>query len=360
MANKKQSEIVLVDYKKIYFDNEENPRLPGKLAGADDREILNHMVLRGNALELMKSVGEKGFFAGEPLLVIKAKGKQGRYIVIEGNRRLSAVKLLHDPGLATVKKVSLTEAAAGAKKKPDAIPVIIYPSRDHILDYLGYRHITGIKEWESLAKTKYLHKLYQRSEESAPDKKCKELARIIGSRADYVRKLLCALSVYNEIQDNDYFGIAAKPGDISFSLITTALGYNNIQEFLGLESGEEIHPENLNTEHLRELTIWMFDKREGSTRIGESRNLGMLAKVVSNPDSLEEFRAAKTLEAAYMASEGPNDMVIKAIMYSGEQLDMAYKYAIGITLGPTELKRLEHISKTALAIKKLATPDYDD
>ncbi|MCP4103959.1 MAG: hypothetical protein GY749_00240 [Desulfobacteraceae bacterium] len=88
-----------------------------------------------------------------------------------------------EAGLSTAQKAYWDVAdmrVLGAKKKPDTIPVIIYPSRDHILDYLGYRHITGIKEWESLAKTKYLHKLYQRSEESAPDKKCKELARIIG------------------------------------------------------------------------------------------------------------------------------------------------------------------------------------
>ncbi|MDM8548498.1 ParB N-terminal domain-containing protein [Desulfobacterales bacterium HSG2] len=106
MANKKQSGIVMTDFGELHFDNRENPRLPARLAGADDRDILNYMVLNVSLPDLMRSVGEKGFFGGEPLLVIPDK-KKGGYTVVEGNRRLGAVRLLHNPGLSAVKKNSL-------------------------------------------------------------------------------------------------------------------------------------------------------------------------------------------------------------------------------------------------------------
>ncbi len=40
----------------------------------------------------MLSIGQQGYFPGEPLLAVKSNGN---YIVVEGNRRLAAVKLLN-------------------------------------------------------------------------------------------------------------------------------------------------------------------------------------------------------------------------------------------------------------------------
>jgi len=358
MATEKGTIIDIVNLEELHLDNETNPRLPSWLEGADDTKILDYMVLESNVLELMIAIGEKDYFKGEPLLVVPAQENSG-YRVVEGNRRLSAVMLLHNPSSATVKKESLHRVSKEAKNKPSKLPIIVFDSRNDILDYLGYRHITGIKEWDSLAKAKYLRQLHERSKEEDTNKKCSELARIIGSRADYVRKLLCALSVHDTIQDNGYFGIAGLDKSISFSLITTALAYTTIQEFLGLESGEDIKPEQLNLGCLEELTKWMFDRTEGKTRLGESRNLSQLASVVADQSALNEFRDGKTLETAFLLSEGAKQMVVNAIWSANEKLDLAYKYSTDITLDSGELKQLDHISKTALAIKKLTTPDQN-
>lgn len=240
MAKRRKPIIDMVDFKALRLDNQKNPRLPARLEGCSDREILEYMILEGNALELMGSIGQKGYFQGEPLLVVAADGS-GNFTVIEGNRRLSAVMLLTNPSLATVKRESVKKVVDGAEIRPKKIPVIVYGSRDEILDYLGYRHITGVKAWDSLAKAKYLRQLYYRSSEADLDTKCLELARTIGSRSDYVRKLLCSLSVFDAMRDEAYFGVKGLDQEsVSFSLITTALGYNNIQKFLGLESGEDI------------------------------------------------------------------------------------------------------------------------
>ncbi len=348
----------MTDFRKLHFDNEENPRLPAKFAGADDRDILNHMVLHVSLPDLMRSVGEKGFFGGEPLLVLPDE-KRGGHTVVEGNRRLGAVRLLHNPDLSTVKRNTLRSIAERARHKPEKMPVIIYTSRDEILDYLGYRHITGIKDWTPLSKAKYLRQLYERSEEETPDRRCRELARIIGSRSDYVRKLLCSLSVHDRIRDSGYSDMTGSD-DLSFSLLTTALGYSNIQEFLELDWGGDVHSDKMNKARLRELTIWLFDRREGRTRVGESRNLRQLAGVVANEASLSEFRNGKPLESAYMVSEGAQRTVIEAIWDAGRKLDLAYKYARGVTLDSGERRQLSLIADTARAIRKLTAPEYDD
>src|SRR5256886_5857908 len=50
------------------------------------------MLDNANIIELMNSIGEQGFFVGEPLVVIPSKTITGKYEVVEGNRRLTAVR----------------------------------------------------------------------------------------------------------------------------------------------------------------------------------------------------------------------------------------------------------------------------
>ncbi len=45
---------------------------------------------------MAKSIVLRGYFPNEPLLAIKEKD---RYVVVEGNRRLAALKALREPGL---------------------------------------------------------------------------------------------------------------------------------------------------------------------------------------------------------------------------------------------------------------------
>lgn len=350
MEPEEKTKIEFKPFDILHLDNDENPRLPVWLVGATDREIADFMVLKGNVLALMGSIGEQGFFPGEPLLVTKADGKDG-LVVVEGNRRLAAVMLLHNPRLASVKRVSVQSTAEEARIKPVEIPVIIYPTRGDIVDYLGYRHITGIKEWSPYSKARYLRKLYTASTADAPEGKFRELAKKIGSRSDYVRKLLCALTVYDKINDSGYL-IGKNAEEVSFSLLTTALGYANIQEFLGLQSGEEIAPEALDDEHLREFSEWIFDKKEGRTRLGESRSLSMLASVVGNREALREFRSNAPLKSAFFVSGGAKNTVLKAIDNAEEKLDIAYRYAKNITLDSHERMKLDTIIDTAKAIKK--------
>ena len=77
-----------------------NPRLPSYLHGVDENQIIDYMVLDAATIELMQAIGENDFFSGEQLLVVEVENK--KYKVIEGNRRLTSVKLLNDPDLASV------------------------------------------------------------------------------------------------------------------------------------------------------------------------------------------------------------------------------------------------------------------
>jgi hypothetical protein len=138
-------------------------------------------------LDLMGSIAENGFFPGEPLLL--APRQKNTFTVVEGNRRLAAVRLLQHPEIASVRKGSVQDLANTATYRPSRLYGVNFPDRDSILDYLGFRHITGVKEWDPLAKARYLRQLWSRTP-GAQDERLRILARKIGSQPWYVKRLL--------------------------------------------------------------------------------------------------------------------------------------------------------------------------
>jgi len=349
------------DYKSLRLDQKKNPRLPERLVNATETEILDYMVTKGGVADLMRSIGEKGYFEGEPLLGVE-EGNDGKIIIVEGNRRLSAVMLLNDHTLSTRKRSTLAKIVDEADHIPDKLPVIVFPERGYILDYLGYRHITGIKSWDTLAKAKYLKLLWDDSTISDDRSKSAKIAKTIGSRADYVRKLLCALGVYEIIQDNNFFGIEGIEQSVSdsFSYVTTALGYTKIQEFLGLESGEEIDVSSIETAKLRKFTQWMFDKSDGTTRLGESRNIHQLAMVVANPKALKEFEKGTDLESAYQVAGGAEETVNNSIAAAYKKMELAHRYSAFVdSTSDIDLERLNDIIRLAKSITKQLQTDDD-
>ncbi len=100
-----KQEIKYVDIDNLQLDML-NPRLPKSKQGKDEDTVIEYLLLEAATLELMESIGENDFFVGEMLLVIPNEKKTNKYIVIEGNRRLTAVLLLNKPELAKVKKAA--------------------------------------------------------------------------------------------------------------------------------------------------------------------------------------------------------------------------------------------------------------
>lgn len=301
---------------QLHFDPE-NPRLPFALRHKDDVEVLKYLLLECNLIELMLSIGEHGFFLGEPLLVVPRV--EGGYTVVEGNRRLGALKLLQPDVISSVMPTQIKQARESAKKIPVDIPVLKFDERDSILGYLGYRHITGIKEWNSLAKARYLKQLRERHDVSHADAH-KALAREIGSKAAHVAKLLTGLSLLEHARDSGLLNrLKLEEDDIPFSLLTTGIGYPNICEFIGISGSSDVAVENLKEAEFSEFFTWVFDKSHGSnTVLGESRNFDKLSRVVHNQQALAELRRGVSLESSDLYTSGPLEALRKLLKEAEE------------------------------------------
>ncbi len=199
-----------------------------------------------------------------------------------------------------------------ARYIPRELPIVTRKSRSEVLPYLGFRHITGVKQWEPLAKARYIEQLFELSNKELNTKKrYTEIARAIGSRSDHIRRNLDAIAVYKIIKDNDFFGIEDLGEEsIKFSILSTALADERIAAFTGISQKDPsggyissdpiVNPSKLNEKAIHELTNWLYKKdRKGQTRVGESRNLRFLAAVIDSEKAANAFRNGALLKIAY-------------------------------------------------------------
>lgn len=251
--------------KNLQFDFQ-NPRLP--VVVQDGADMLDWCLDIGLVRELMLSIGVRGFFRGEPLLVVEKN--EHKFVVVHGNQRLAAVKLLLNPRL--VDRKSVRNIAADSPHKPDVLPCIVFADRFEILEHMGYSHVSGPVDWGVLAKAHYF-------EQYAGIKGLPDIAKSVGVRVRYVQKLLTTLVFYQEVVAADFYGIEGlNEITFSFAFFATALQYSSIMEFVG------DHDRGLS-----KLVHWFFERDHGATRVGGSENLRKLDAVVRSPKALALF-----------------------------------------------------------------------
>ena len=171
-----------------------NPRIPTDVDPTDEQAVLDWMLQDAGLVELMGSIAVNGFFPAEPLLITPAETGSG-YWVLEGNRRLAAVKLLLEPDRAPRRKAAVAVAAAEISDR-DALmrlPCVAFGTRREVLDYLGYRHITGIKSGSRRPRPDICVNFITSTSSAVVSDVYRKIARIIGSRSDYVMRLLGSL-----------------------------------------------------------------------------------------------------------------------------------------------------------------------
>ena len=262
----------ILSVKDLEFDAA-SPRLPAGVA-RDDQSIFQYLRDKTALEDLMVSIGTDGFCPLESLVVMEWGD---RYTVLDGNRRLAAVRLLHFPHSAGgCSRRRIEEISAAATHKPDLLSVFVVADRSVVRSYLGFRHIGGFHRWDPLAKARYLKELFGRAEGAAADR-CASIARMVGIKPTWVRRSLDRLAAYEVVSERAFFGIEGlDEGTFPFGVFHTVLGETAIAIFVGIfgVGGEPTYPiadsSVLNEDNLEEVTRWIFEKGpSGATRLGD-------------------------------------------------------------------------------------------
>ena len=246
--------------------------------------------------------------------------------MVEGNRRLAAVLLLRKPEDAPRRRKAF-EALAATATLPDELPSIIFPTRDSILDYLGYRHITGIKEWDPFAKARYLVQVRERWTSEGRDATNRDLARVIGSTAPYVGRLLSGVAAVNRLTDSGFFvEHGADPEKIPFSLFTAALNHEHIPQYMGFQPDD---PElsGVRDSELANVAKWLFVPiRDDKTALEDSRNMRHLDTAVQSERAVAALEAGATVREAARLAFGAAEVFSAALAEADRNAQLALRH----------------------------------
>jgi hypothetical protein len=285
------NQFIPIAVKDLHLDPD-NPRLPERLKNASEKDVLNWMLTDATLVDLMASIAENGFFNGEPILIVAENGKN---VVVEGNRRLASIKLLDNPELATESPRTLKAISDTANIKnhiPEEIWVYQCASRNDVQNYLGFRHVSGVKQWPLISKARYLYDLFIKKNRFEYEV-YKEIAREIGSKGNYVRKLLLGYQAFQLIKNKNWFGMGEYLNEESFdlSLISEVINsYSAVASYMNIDINHDQPFESVEIAKLEEVTKWLYQITEnGSTRIGDNRNLRLLNKVLQNDEAKKAF-----------------------------------------------------------------------
>lgn len=310
----------------------DNPRLPEDTGNASDEELVKLLARDYSLLELGQSLADNGYFAEEPLAVISqlSAGKPETFTVIEGNRRLAALKLLTNAELRVA--VGLTEwdsLAASAQYDLRVVPCIVYGDREDLISFMGFRHITGVKPWEPLAKARFIHTLIRNHSLDF-----KTAARRIGSKVNSVSHQYLVYTVY--LQARDEFGLDVSGVEKDYGVFTRAMSSGPLREYIGLTGGrasaEDIKRSDApvasnRRDRLREVISWVTGSADEPAVLGDSRHITSLGEVVANPDALALLKSSRSLTLASQLIAGEEVRLLEHLAKAAFHIDEALKDA---------------------------------
>ena len=256
--------IQLANIDDLYLDPK-NPRLgrheTGK--GLSQEEVLA-LLDDWSLEELAVSFLESGFWPQEALIVVREPLPNSTtpvLVVVEGNRRLAALGKLQQArtGHSESSKWNDYVKAATAEQLDQLTqaPYIEMPNRRSVQGYLGFRHVTGIKEWSPAEKAQFIAHLI---EDEGLD--YDQVRRRIGSKAPTVRQHYVAYKLLLQMEE-ETDTIDVSRVEERFSVLYRAVRASGVQKYLLMNptaapqhAVRPVPSERL--EQLVKLTGWLF------------------------------------------------------------------------------------------------------
>jgi len=317
------SRVEFVPVNDLSFDAR-NPRLVEYLEGGQpSQDALLEVLWQNMAVdELAMSIAASGYFPHETLL---AADENGRLVVIEGNRRLAAVRLLLDEGLRN--RLKATDMPSISRKQARALGSlpVIRTTRKDAWQYLGFKHVNGPARWDSYAKAQYIASVHNDFRIPLDD-----IARRIGDKHNTVQRLYRALMVIDQAEREKVFDRANRHKEhFSFSHLYTGLGYEGIARFLHLrsESSESRSPVPKDRlQELGELCVWLYGDKTRDIPpqvISQNPYLRQLDEVLCSKKATDALRAGLPLGVALEVSYGDQRVFHNALIRAKDELQKA-------------------------------------
>lgn len=236
--------------------------------------------------ELRDTIRTLGFLPMDRIVVRRWKGSaqdgRDKYVVIEGNRRVTALKWLmnlHDVGKETfdpaqIENFTRIECLLLDDANAHASATLILP---------GLRHVSGVKEWGPYQKAKAVHAL--RVAGYSPQ----EAAQSFGLSTRSANSAYRCFLALEQMKSDEEFGEHAEPRMYSF--FEEVLKRPTMKSWLGWSDEAERFT---NADRLHEFYSWIVPGAEegASPKLTEAKSVRDLAVILDDENALNILRGA--------------------------------------------------------------------
>ena len=268
-----------------------------------------------NVRDLLASVKANGWLDIDPILV-ESRDK-GRYLVVEGNRRVATLKYLQRRYEEDAIDLGKLDASTFSK-----LPVVLYQDaneRDHLV-MMGLHHISGKRRWPAINRARAMERLLPHFHGDA-DAVCEAL----GVSKREFNLSVRTLALVNAYEDSDY---GDQLQSEQYNLFREVLKSEAMRTWLGWDHTAlaASHQSNLNR-----LFSWMSREVESDDgeEDGQDADIGStsdpvittggqvreLAKIIEDPEAVKSLDETRSLQEATLSS----DLLVKS------EIDAAFK-----------------------------------
>ncbi len=314
-----------IELKDLLLDSK-NPRLAelGIPPNSQQFDLVKALWEEMAVEEVAMSIAYSGYFEHEPLFV--EPDSKGKYVVIEGNRRLAAVMLLVDPALRQKLRATKLPAVNQARVASLAkLPVIVTTRKDS-WRYLGFKHVNGPATWGSYSKAQYIAHVH-----NDYDVPLEDIALQIGDYNSTVLRMYRGLMIIEQAEQSKVFArhdIAKNK--FHFNYIYTGMDYPGIVGFLGLRSKgvtpqKPVPPAKL--KNLGDLLGWLYGKESAdapSLIRSQNPDLKTLDTILLSDTGIKALRDGLPLSVAHDISQGDERIFRQALQQAKQALQKAH------------------------------------
>jgi hypothetical protein len=291
----------------------QNPRFVD-LTFDDEDAMIEYLHKNADLSELLLSILNSGFMDFEPIVV-----RRGDNVVLEGNRRVAALRLIGEAPLREKLGIKLpaepTEAAT-----PEEIRAVLVNDAAEARKYIGFKHINGPQKWDAMSKAKYAADWHA---EGAP---LEEISRSLGDTFNTVTRLVEGYRVYKQALGLGFDPEQRTARRFAFSHLYTALTRSSIKQWLELQDDETSDPvPQENADRLQKLMSWLYGQGEQEPAVVRTQNpdLNRLADVVGNERTLEMLVTTRNLSIAYEELEPQQTRLENALIQAVRHTESA-------------------------------------
>ena len=312
-----------------------NPRLIGADEKASDEAIIARLYRSARLNELLQSFSANGYMNIEPLIVMSDPGSDDdTLVVLEGNRRLAALRLLREPDLAgriastegtRITVPSIDESLSATLQQVSVHPVA---NRKRARPFIGFKHINGPAKWDAYAKARFAAQWYESGKSEGID--LTDIARAIGDLHDTIKRMVFAIYVLDQARDEGLFDIEDRyVRRFNFSHLYAALSRSQYLDYLDLRAAWARHDPEPNQvpphkrEELRKALVWIYgSKKDGLRSVIQSQNpdIKHLGEVLAHAQGLHVLETTRNLGAAHARTEPADSRFIASLIRARDNM----------------------------------------